>query len=341
MSKADKHAKTAKPKSGPQPSVATDAATKEDASAGTPPVGPDADGEDDNDDGTLPPTDEIKALSLSDAAKRTELRPPRTLETTLFDRLERLYGAGVKRVLQVQYRMNKHIASFPSKVLYNSELVSAPSVADRTLLELPTIVDATSEDAKDTLTPTVVFFDTSGCEFFERTEAEDEGSSSSRGALGEGSKSNANEAEVAARWARKLVGLGVPPAEIGIVTPYQAQVALLSEMLKGEYEDMTIGTVDGLQGQEREAVIVSLVRSNPTGEVGFLGEYRRLNVAMTRAKRQLVSGACVSVLSQGADDEQCVVGDSATVGKGSKYLKSWMDWLEAEADVRWAGEEVV
>ena len=66
------------------------------------------------------------------------------------------------------------------------------------------------------------------------------------------------------------------------------------------------------------------MRSNDKGEVGFLGEYRRLNVAMTRAKRQL-----------------CVVGDSATVGKGSAYLKKWMGWLEANADVRWAGEESI
>jgi DNA polymerase alpha-associated DNA helicase A len=86
---------------------------------------------------------------------------------------------------------------------------------------------------------------------------------------------------------------------------------------------MTIGSVDGLQGQEREAIILSLVRSNAKAEVGFLGEYRRLNVAMTRAKRQL-----------------CVVGDSGTVGKGSKYLREWIGWLEENADVRWAGDEV-
>lgn len=91
-----------------------------------------------------------------------------------------------------------------------------------------------------------------------------------------------------------------------MITPYQAQVSLISSMLREDYPEMTIGSVDGLQGQEREvssvsrysrisllirrtqAIILSLVRSNPTGEVGFLGEYRRLNVAMTRAKRQLV-----------------------------------------------------
>ncbi|KAK8864662.1 hypothetical protein IAR55_001912 [Kwoniella newhampshirensis] len=285
----------------------------------------------------LPPTimskEEISAVSnvytedvdgamqqTSLEAKGRSIRPPRTLETTLFERLEHLYGAGIKRVLQVQYRMNEQIAIFPSETLYKSSLLSDPSVAKRKLLGLPTIDDRTSEEARDILEPNVVFFDTAGCEFFERTEGE--GGDVKRAPLGEGSKSNENEAEIVAKWARKLASLGVPPAEIGIVTPYQAQVSVLSALLHEEYPDMTIGSVDGLQGQEREAIILSLVRSNATGEVGFLGEYRRLNVAMTRARRQL-----------------CVVGDSSTVSKGSKYLKKWMDWLEAEADVRWAGDE--
>lgn len=99
--------------------------------------------------------------------------------------------------------MHENIASFPSKTLYDSSLVSDASVAKRTLLELPTIVDPASEDTIDALTHPVVFFDTDGCEFFERTEAEGEGSV--KGSLGEGSKSNENEAVVVCRWARKLV----------------------------------------------------------------------------------------------------------------------------------------
>jgi DNA polymerase alpha-associated DNA helicase A len=85
-------------------------------------------------------------------------------------------------------------------------------------------------------------------------------------------------------------------------------------------------------------VILSLVRSNTTAEVGFLGEYRRLNVAMTRAKRQLVGDPAMEV-RHFTKVKQCVVGDSSTVGQGSKYLKSWMEWLETNADVRYAGDE--
>jgi DNA polymerase alpha-associated DNA helicase A len=100
--------------------------------------------------------------------------------------------------------MNETIASFPSDTLYESSLISDPSVAKRTLLELPTIAEPTSEDTIDALQPTVVFFDTDGCEFYERTEGEGE---TTRASLGEGSKSNENEAVVVCKWARKLVCL--------------------------------------------------------------------------------------------------------------------------------------
>jgi DNA polymerase alpha-associated DNA helicase A len=134
------------------------------------------------------------------------------------------------------------------------------------------------------------------------------------------STSNPQEAEIVVKWAKNLVELGIEPKDIAIVTPYQAQVAEIRGRLN--FPEMMIGSVDGLQGQEREAVILSLVRSNPKGEVGFLSEYRRLNVAMTRAKRQL-----------------CVVGDSSTVRKGSAYLEAWIKYLEdGPGEVRFAGD---
>lgn len=241
----------------------------------------------------LPPTIKSRVDNLEGSTML-----PKALSITLFDRLEMMYPK-IKKVLKVQYRMNDAIAAFPSDTLYDAVLKSDPSVSARTLSHLVPVPD-------DDLSPPVIFFDTNGCDFFERT---DEGDSTS----------NENEAVIVQTWAKHLVSLGIEPKDIAVVTPYQAQVALISKML--DYPEMTIGSVDGLQGQEREAIILSLVRSNKKGEVGFLNEYRRLNVAMTRAKRQL-----------------CVVGDSKTVGKGSKFLKQWMDWLEAEAEVRHAGD---
>ena len=76
--------------------------------------------------------------------------------------------------------------------------------------------------------------------------------------------------------------------------------------------------MDGFQGREKEVVVISLVRSNGEGEVGFLREERRLNVGMTRARRGLV-----------------VVGDGGCVGRGSPFLKKWMEFLEEEADLRY------
>lgn len=103
--------------------------------------------------------------------------------------------------------MNEHIASFPSETLYDRLLISDSSVAKRTLLSLPSISDyEKDEDAKETLEPTVIFFDTAGCEFYERSEGDSSGDVKMiKGALGEGSKSNENEAVVVAKWARKLV----------------------------------------------------------------------------------------------------------------------------------------
>lgn len=115
--------------------------------------------------------------------------------------------------------------------------------------------------------------------------------------------------------------MGLVGTQIAIITPYQAQVTLLVSLLRPIHPDLEIGTVDGMQGREKEAIILSLVRSNDKREVGFLKEKRRLNVAMTRPRRHL-----------------CVIGDSSTVEKGSTYLKSWMSWLENNADVRYAGD---
>ena len=150
------------------------------------------------------------------------------------------------------------------------------------------------------------------------------------------SKSNENEATLVTKHLERLIAAGVNPSSMSIISPYQAQVALLTAQLRSQYPELEIGSVDGFQGRENDVVIISLVRSNDKvslkackmsgslifvqREVGFLKDSRRLNVAMTRPRRQLV-----------------VVGDSSTVAEGAKFLKSWMSWLEENADLQLAG----
>ncbi|KAH7882939.1 AAA domain-containing protein [Phlebopus sp. FC_14] len=266
-------------------------------------------------DPTAPPADELEqdaAPSKKERTKRPSLRPPRTLETTLFDRLEKMYGPGIKRLLNVQYRMHSQICQFPSVTLYGSKLKSHESVSSHHLRDLPStksfVVSEDEDTVKEILGSPVVFFDTAGCEYYERLEGDGD----------EGSRCNENEATVVKKWTEKLIEAGLLPSLIAIITPYQAQVTLLTSLLRPLHgPELEIGTVDGMQGREKDAVIISLVRSNEKREVGFLKEKRRLNVAMTRAKRHL-----------------CVVGDSSTVQHGGAYIRKWLAWLEANADVR-------
>ncbi|EKM56705.1 uncharacterized protein PHACADRAFT_207896 [Phanerochaete carnosa HHB-10118-sp] len=262
---------------------------------------------------------ELKAPLKEPTAKRKRpqrprsLRPPRSLETTMFDRLEKMYGPDIKRMLNIQYRMHAKIAEFPSKVMYHNKLISHASVAGHLLKDLSNTGAASEDEETELLSTPTVFFDTAGCEYFERLEGDGD----------EGSRCNENEAVVVRRCIEDLASVGVLPSQIAIITPYQAQVSLLTSMLRPMYgPDLEIGTVDGMQGREKDAVIISLVRSNGKREVGFLKDKRRLNVAMTRAKRYL-----------------CVVGDSSTVQHGSPFLKKWVTWLEQNADVRFAGLE--
>ncbi|RWA07199.1 hypothetical protein EKO27_g7900 [Xylaria grammica] len=237
-----------------------------------------------------------------------------TLETTLFDRLLSLHGSSIKRMLTTQYRMHEVIMRFPSDQLYESKLIAAEAVKHRLLRDLPYDV----EDTEDTNEP-VIFIDTQGGDFPEKNEedADNTGKKGSVRSLYGESKSNEMEAALVRRHVTKLVRAGVKPEDIAVVTPYNAQLGLLAP-LKDAFPGIELGSVDGFQGREKEAVVVSLVRSNTEGEVGFLSEKRRLNVAMTRPKRSLV-----------------VVGDSETVKRGSKFLSSWMDWLENNADLRY------
>ncbi|KAM3449111.1 hypothetical protein MY3296_007226 [Beauveria thailandica] len=264
----------------------------------------------------LPPTIKSSnskvALKLKDG---TEAKPIKgqTLETTLFDRLLALHGPSIKRMLTTQYRMHEKIMRFPSDELYESKLVAADAVKVRLLKELEYEV----EDNDDTNEP-LIFIDTQGGDFPERSEEDDaDNPKKGKASLHGDSKSNEMEAALVQQHVSRLVEAGLRAEDIAVVTPYNAQLAVLAP-LKEKFPGVELGSVDGFQGREKEAVIVSLVRSNSKGEVGFLGEKRRLNVAMTRPKRSLT-----------------VIGDSETVKRGSPFLKRWMDFLEDNADLRY------
>ncbi|WEW57348.1 DNA helicase [Emydomyces testavorans] len=187
-----------------------------------------------------------------------------TLETTLFDRLLSLHGSVIKCMLTTQYRMHEKLMSFPSCELYESRLVAAEHVKARLLPDLPYEVQDT-DDTRESL----IFYDTQGGEFPERTEDTE--------LLLADSKSNDLEASIVARHVENLIAAGLREEDVAVITPYNAQVALLARLLKEKYLSLEIGSVDGFQGREKEAVVVSLVRSNAEREVGFLGEKRRLN----------------------------------------------------------------
>ncbi|WP_257448640.1 AAA domain-containing protein [Archangium lipolyticum] len=208
------------------------------------------------------------------------------LAVSLFERLLADHGEGVKRMLREQYRMNTAIMSFPSKEMYGGELRAHPSVADRTLADvLPP--EATSVDA-----PPVLFLDTAGKGFDEELE-QDTGSLFNRG-----------EADLVIARVKELLAAGLAPRELAVITPYRAQAHALRERVEQLSPDVEVDTVDAFQGREKDAILVSLTRSNSEGQLGFLTDLRRINVALTRARRHLF-----------------VVGDSATLSGNPFYSR--------------------
>ncbi|GLJ21851.1 hypothetical protein SUGI_0408590 [Cryptomeria japonica] len=225
------------------------------------------------------------------------------LGRTLFARLADLYGSEVMAMLTVQYRMHQLIMDWSSKELYNSKIEAHSSVAAHTLNDLDGVQKTSSTE------PTLILIDIAGCDMEEKKDDED-------------STMNEGEATVALGHAKKLVESGVNSSDIGIITPYAAQVAILKIMRNKEksLKDLEISTVDGFQGREKEAIIISMVRSNAKHEVGFLNDHRRMNVAVTRARRQC-----------------CIICDTETVSS-DKFLKRLVEYFEEHAEYLSASE---
>jgi superfamily I DNA and/or RNA helicase len=213
------------------------------------------------------------------------------LGVSLMERLVARYGSQVTRRLDVQYRMHEAIMAFSSRQFYDGELQAHPSVRGHLLCDLPGL-------AAGPLTSTPVqFIDTAGAGYDEQEEPGGE------------SRRNPQEADLVCRKVRALLEAGVPAEAIAVIAPYSAQVRLLREKL--DIPGLEIDSVDGFQGREKEAVVLSLVRSNPEGEVGFLADVRRMNVALTRARRKVL-----------------IVGDSATLG-GHPFYQDLLSYFES------------
>jgi ATP-dependent RNA/DNA helicase IGHMBP2 len=213
------------------------------------------------------------------------------LQMSLLERLVEHYGDAVTRKLDKQYRMHTHIMDFSSARFYDGSLIAHESVASHRLHDLPHVAESTR-----TLEP-VEFIDTAGSGWEE--EIEPDGLS----------KRNTSEGELVLRKVQQLRDTGLAASDIAVIAPYAAQVRWLRQ--NADSDRLEIDTVDGFQGREKEAVVISCVRSNSEGEIGFLADARRMNVALTRARRKLI-----------------VVGDSATLG-GNEFFAALLEYFES------------
>ena len=228
----------------------------------------------------LPPT------VISNAAEEGGLSIP------LFERL--LENKVEAHMLTTQYRMHPTIREFPSARFYDNRLEDGCSAAER-------------PPAAGFLWPDwdrpVAFVPVHGSEI-----KEDVGSS----------RSNIDEAAAVISILNDLLLPGdLNPSDIGIISPYSGQVRLIGQMIPDELDGVEVKSVDGYQGREKEIIILSTVRSNSDGNIGFLKDARRLNVAMTRARRGLI-----------------VVGDDRTL-RYDKTWSSWLDWVSELGLMAW------
>mgnify|MGYP001404727851 FL=1 len=197
---------------------------------------------------------------------------------------ERMMGMGIEaHLLTTQYRMHPAISEFPNGAFYDGLLVDGVDSDQR---PTPAGILWPDWDAP------IAFIPVDGGEVV----APD----------GE-SKENAVEASWVSKIVEGLLDTGdVGMEDIGVITPYAAQVRAIRDVLPESIQDVEVKTVDGYQGREKEVIVFSCVRSNSDGKVGFLSDPRRLNVALTRARRGLI-----------------VIGDPATL----RFDENWEGWL--------------
>ncbi|WP_165155406.1 AAA domain-containing protein [Parabacteroides sp. ZJ-118] len=206
------------------------------------------------------------------------------LGCTLMQKIARAKPETVS-LLKIQYRMHEDIMRFSSRWFYQNELESAPEVSARGILRLDT---------------PIVWFNTSECDFTEDTREETM------------SRINRQEAELLVEQLRSYIQsiskerVLEENIDFGLISPYKAQVQYIRKLIKQDAffkplrRLITVHTVDGFQGQERDVILISLVRANEDGKIGFLNDLRRMNVAITRARMKLMILGDASTLTRHA-----------------------------------------
>lgn len=208
------------------------------------------------------------------------------LKVSLFERLLALNGPEISHLLSIQYRMHEQIMQFSNAAFYDNKLHAHPSIKGHTLIDLPGFSTFLSlkQQINEALDPSkpIVFIN------YEQGSEQKMPDSHSYYNLVEIKKVN--------ELADALLSCRLFPDDIGIISPYEQQVNRMKQRL--EAYNIEIKSIDGFQGREKEVIIISLVRANEKGNIGFLKDYRRLNVALTRAKRKLIIVGNAETLKQ-------------------------------------------
>ena len=233
----------------------------------------------------------------------------------------------VVTLLKIQYRMNEDIMRFSSDWFYGGQVESAPQIKYRSILDFDhpiTWIDTSNEENQITIEGEDAPEDSASTSSSSSAANQNSDLNFKEQFVGESfGRINKAEAELTlltlAEYFTKIGKQRVlsDSIDVGIISPYRAQVQYLKKLIK-KYEFfkpyrrlISVNTVDGFQGQERDVILISLVRSNDEGQIGFLKDLRRMNVAMTRARMKLI-----------------ILGNKDTMTKHPFYKKLW-EYVEA------------
>lgn len=233
----------------------------------------------------------------------------------------------VVTLLKIQYRMNEEIMRFSSDWFYGGQVESAPQIKYRSILDYDhpiTWIDTSDEENQITIEGEAATEDSASTSSSSSAANQNSDLNFKEQFVGESyGRINKAEAELTlltlAEYFTKIGKQRVlgDSIDVGIISPYRAQVQYLKKLIK-KYEFfkpyrrlISVNTVDGFQGQERDVILISLVRSNDEGQIGFLKDLRRMNVAMTRARMKLI-----------------ILGNKDTMTKHPFYKKLW-EYVEA------------